>query len=86
MRDGVDFMLAENVIQERHIAKITDNEFRWVLHSGTKAGRQIIENDNLFAGVEKCQHHMAADIARTSSYQNRHAVTPEWNLLHEPKP
>ena len=81
MCDGIDFMLTENSFHERRVSKITDDQFRRGLHRGTKAGRKIVENDGLFARVEKRQHHMAADIARASSYQNRHTVTPEWKPL-----
>jgi len=79
MRDSVDFMLPENGFHERHIAKIADDEFRWGPHRGTEAGRKIVENDGLFARVEERQHHMSADVARSASYENRHAVTPNGN-------
>ena len=53
MRDRADFMLAENLVDERRIAKIADNEFRGGMHGGTKAGRKIIEDDHVFARIEK---------------------------------
>src|ERR1700730_10048533 len=81
MRNGVDFIPAENVVHERRVADIADNEFRRVLDCHAVPCRKIIENDNVFAGIEEGQHHMAADITCPASYKNRHAVTRTRNRL-----
>ena len=83
MRDGVDAVFAENSFNERHIAKIADDELCWRLHGGPEAARQIVENNNIFASVKKRQHHMAADIASAARYQNCHNVTPEGKFSGE---
>ena len=79
MRDGVDVMFAENVFQRAPYRQNRRQRVCWRLHSGPEAGRQIVENNNLFASVKKRQHHMAADIASAARYQNCHNVTPEGN-------
>src|SRR5205807_2745997 len=75
MRNGVDFIPAENVVHERRVADIAENEFGRVLDRRAEPCRKIVENDNIFAGIEEGQHHMAADIACPACHQNRHAVT-----------
>jgi hypothetical protein len=57
MGDGVDLMPSENVVHKRRVADIADNECRRVLDRRAEPCRKIIEDDNLFAGVEEGQHH-----------------------------
>jgi hypothetical protein len=75
MGDGVNLMFGENCVHERRVANIAENEFGSLRNRPTKSCRKIIENDNFFAGIEEGQHHMAADIACSACYKNRHAVT-----------
>ena len=52
MGDGVDLMFGENVVHERRVANIANNEFGCLRYCPTKSCRKIIENDNFFAGIE----------------------------------
>ena len=72
MGDGVDFMLFDEARDQFGVAEIADHEPRRFRNRPGEAGRQIVENDHLFARVEKPERHMAADIAGAAGHQNRH--------------
>jgi hypothetical protein len=72
-------MFGENVVHERRVANIANYELCRVLDRRAEPCRKIIENNDLFAGIEKGQHHMAADITGSACYKNRHAVTRNRN-------
>ncbi len=46
------------------VADIAFDELRLVRHRPAEPGREIVENDNVLAGVEQLEHHVAADEAR----------------------
>ncbi len=54
------------------IAAIALDEGRLGRHRPSKAGDQIVENDDIFAGVEKQPNHVAADIAGSAGDQDTH--------------
>ena len=41
-------------------------------HRPAEPGREIVEDDDIFASIEQLEHHMAADIAGAACDQNTH--------------
>ncbi len=72
MNDGVDGIAQEQPAHEVMVADIALDELRRVRHRPAEPGRQIVENDNVLAGVEQLEHHMAADEASSTRDQNAH--------------
>ena len=56
------------------VADIAFDELGLIRHRPAEAGRQIVENDDVLAGVEQLEHHMAADEAGPARDQNTHAI------------
>jgi len=74
MGDRVDPVLADQSGDQRRIAKIADHQLSRRLDRPGEAGRQIVEHNHVFAGVDEAERHMAADIACPAGDQNRHRV------------
>ena len=56
------------------VTDIALDEFRRFGHRRAKPGREIVENEDVLASIEQLEDHMAADEARTTRYQNTHAI------------
>src|SRR5436305_8808816 len=74
MNHGGDGVLLEQTAQQRLIPDIALMEMRALRYERTDAGRKIVQNDDLFAALKGGPDHVAADIARSTANQNRHAV------------
>jgi hypothetical protein len=72
MDDGVDRIAAEQPAHEGMIADISPDEFCLGRYRPAKAGRQIVENEYVLAGIEQLEHHMAADEASPTRYEHTH--------------
>jgi hypothetical protein len=58
------------------VADIALDELRRIRHCPTEPGCQIVEHENVFAGVEQLERHMAADKAGAACDQDAHGTTP----------
>ena len=75
MDDGVDGIAQQEPAHKVMVADIALDELRLVGHGPAEPGRQIVENENVLAGVEKLKRHVAADKARPTRDQNAHQAT-----------
>ena len=76
VRDRVDGVLGDEAQHKRGIARIPANENCAVGDGGSKARREIVEDDYFFTGIEELKHHMAADVAGAAGHQNGHCSSP----------
>ncbi len=72
MDDGVDAVLAHDRAHEILIADVADDERRLGRHRPPEARRQVVEDDDLFAGLEELENHVAADVAGPARNENSH--------------
>src|SRR5215472_7821032 len=72
MDDRVDAALGDDRGDERLIASIADDERRAFGDRPIETGREIVENDDLFAGIDQLVHHMASDIAGAAGDEHGH--------------
>ena len=72
MEDGVDLVAEQEASDEIVVADIAFDELGLAGNGPAKARRQIVENDDLLAGIEQLEHHVAADIASPAGHQNAH--------------
>ena len=70
MGDRIDFMFVDQPRDQFAVAEIADRQRRGRGHGPGESGRQIVDDDDLFAGVDQPQSHMAADIAGAAGDQN----------------
>ena len=75
VNDCLDPMLTDQAGDQRLIASVADDKRGLFGHGPAKAGRQIVENDNALAGIDKLQNHVTADVAGTAGNQDRHLRT-----------
>ena len=75
MDDGVDGIARQQPAHEVMVADIAFDELGFVRHRPAEPGRQIVENDDVLAGIEQLEHHMAADEASPTRDQNTHGTT-----------
>ena len=64
--------LLDEAADQLLVADVADDERGVLRHGPAEAGRQIVEDDDLLAGVQKLENHMAADIAGAARHQNGH--------------
>ena len=67
---------ADDRADQRDVADVADDEPRLWRHRPVEAGRQAVEDHDLFACVEQLPHHVAADIAGASGHQDGHSDDP----------
>ena len=70
MGDRVDPVLVDQPRDQLRVAEIADDQLDAFGHRPGEAGREIVEHDDLLAGVEQAEHHVAADIAGAAGHQN----------------
>ena len=73
MEDRIDPIFAQKPAGQRHVTDIPFDEMGRVRNDFPEAGREIVENHDIFPGTEKLQHHVASDIARTACNKHAHA-------------
>ena len=78
MGDRVDRMLLDQARDQLRVAGVADDELGSFGDAPGEAGREIVENDDGLAGVEKAESHVAADIAGAAGHQNAHTKAPFW--------
>ncbi len=77
--DGIGQYQPEHEVMVAGIARYKLDVLR---HRPPESGRQIVENDDVLAGIAQREHHMAADVARPTRDQNTHGTTlPHGNSL-----
>ena len=62
----------EQTPHEVMIADIALDELRFGRHCPAKPRRQIVDNENVLAGIEQLKHHMAADEASAARDEHTH--------------
>ena len=72
MDDRIDAVFSREFADERLIAGIAFDENGTIGHQPAIAGREIVENDDVFAALERRVNHMRADITRAARDQNGH--------------
>ena len=72
MHDGVDAVLAHDGAREILVAHVADDERRLRRHGPPEPRGQIVENHDLFAGLDEFENHVAADIAGAARNQDSH--------------
>ncbi len=78
--DGVDWMPLEYLIQQCHVGNVTRVKTRRGRDRPAETGGKAINDHNVFAGIHKRPHNMAADVSRTTRNQYCHdeAPSPRW--------
>ena len=76
MGDGVDLVLGDQTCDQGLVAKIADDQGRLRRNRPGESRREIVDHDDLFAGVQQAQHHMAADIPGAACHQHAHLKLP----------
>ena len=75
--DFTDVVRFDHGLDKRDVAHITDDECRGGRDGMTVARRKVIQHDHAFAPIDESMRHVAADIARTTRYQDRHRADPQ---------
>ena len=68
MHDGVDFVRAEDFLQERRIAGISDNQVA-MGYGRFEAGRQVIQRNDVLVRCAELSDNVAANVSGTAGYQ-----------------
>ena len=76
MHDRIDAVFREYLRQDMLVADIPEIEAGGGRDGPAEAGGQAVENDDLFAGIQQCPHHVTADIAGTTGHENGHVQAP----------
>ena len=58
------------------VAEIADDQFGLRRHGGAPPGREIVEHDHVFAGVDQFMGHMGPDIAGAAGHEDGHVSPP----------
>jgi hypothetical protein len=66
-------MLGHELPRTRAVADVPNHQECRCRDRITKPGREIIEHDHGFPAVDKLVHNVAADVARATRHQYRHA-------------
>ena len=82
MDDRLDVVSRDGFGHEVLVAEVADDQRDALGHGPAKAGREIVEDDRLFAGVEQFQHHVGADITGAARHQDRHRQHPFTRFRH----
>ena len=72
MDDRLDPVLLDEPADQGLVAAVALDEMRLRRDRPVEAGRQIVEDDHLFAGIDEMPDHVAADIAGSAGDQNAH--------------
>ena len=76
MGDGLDAARLHDALDQILVRHVADDQLGRGMDRPAEAVGQIVQHHDLLAGIDKRQHHVAADIARAARHQNRHAVLP----------
>ena len=77
MQDAVDPVRLDDPGDEGAVGDIARDKHRRCRHALADTGGEIVEDHRRLAGVEELEDRVAADVARSSGDQNRHAVRPQ---------
>ena len=72
MGDRLDLVLLDEPADQAAVAKIADRERRRFRNRPGEPGREVVDDDDLLAGVDQSQRHVTADIAGAAGNQNAH--------------
>jgi hypothetical protein len=67
---------ADDAVDQRLVAGLADDQRHTLGHGPLEAGREIIEHDDVLAGIDQLIDHVAADIPGAASDQDRHVFEP----------
>ena len=72
MDDGVDLVLGDDAADERLVADVAGDELRLRRDRPAEAGREIVEDDDLLAGIDQLPDHVTADVAGAAGDEHAH--------------
>ena len=72
MDDAFDLVLADHALDEILVAGIANEQRHALGQEGGKAGGEIVDHDDAFAGFRQRKDHVAADIAGASGDEHGH--------------
>ena len=84
MDDGVDIIAQQQPPHEIVVADIAFDELGLIRHRPAKAGGEIVEDEEVFAGIEQLEHHMASDEAGAAGDQDTHEPTSKCGVPTTP--
>jgi hypothetical protein len=73
MHHRIEAVFGHEPVQQFFIADVAFHQPRLGRDRPPVPGREIIQDDDVFAGIRECQNHMAADIACAARDQDTHA-------------
>ena len=73
MEDRLDRVLAQDALDEVTIAHVTDDQLCIRRNRLAVAAQEVVEHDDLVAGLEQALGRGAADIAGTAGDQDSHS-------------
>ena len=76
MDDRCHAVSADRLLDEIGIGDVGDDERRPRRDGPAEPGRQVVDDDDLFASIQKLQHHVAADVAGAACNQHAHGCNP----------
>jgi urease gamma subunit len=68
MHDRIDRMLRENTLEQRRIAGVSNNEFT-MRYGRFESGGEVIERDDILAGIAELFDDMATDVSGATGDQ-----------------
>ena len=75
MNDRLDAVLLDQMGDQGLVAAIAVDQLRLRRDRPAEAGRQVVEDDHVLAGIDQMPDHVAADIAGAAGDQDAHAGT-----------
>ena len=76
MNDRIDAVFSDNSPDKGLIPDIALNKFRFPGQRRQEAGRQVIDDYNLFPAFKQREHTVASDITCAPRYNDRHNSLP----------
>jgi hypothetical protein len=80
MDDGAHGVLVDDAADEVLVADVAFDQERGRWHRRAKSRRQVVDDHDVVAGVEKRQHHMAADVSGAACHEYGHGrrIARKW--------
>jgi len=70
MDDRINVVLSDDLSHQVLIGGVAEDKWHVLGDGPVKASRQIVEYNDLFAGIGQLKDHVTADVAGTASYQD----------------
>ena len=76
MDDAVDAMRGDDIGDQALVGGIADEQRDTFRDEGRKTGREIVNDDDAFAGIDQRVNRMASNIAGTAGDEHGHDIFP----------